>query len=118
MTNVYPQTQSPPPQPQVVVVQQGGVAPQTNAVLAWISCLCFFWPIGLVAVLKANEADKCIGRGDFEGGRRSGEAAKKWAIAAIVTPIVLMVVAGIIYYIVFAVLASKAVASVQTFDWN
>ena len=57
------------------VQQSGGVAPQTNALIAWIACLCFFWPIGLVAVLKANEADKCIGRGDFEGGRRNGEVS-------------------------------------------
>ncbi|XP_063694260.1 synapse differentiation-inducing gene protein 1-like isoform X2 [Bolinopsis microptera] len=112
---VYPPVQGQPgqgyvhqqyPQPQVVVVQQGyqgfppsqGFPPQTHTTLAWIACLCFFWPVGLVAVVKAHEAEQCVGRGDYEGGKRSGEAANKWAIAAIITQLVLGVVVGIIYF--------------------
>ncbi|XP_063688190.1 proline-rich transmembrane protein 2-like [Bolinopsis microptera] len=111
---VYPPAQGQPgqgyviqqhPQPQVVVVQQGnqGIPPQTNCTIAWISCLCFFWPVGLVAVVKAHEAEQCVGRGDFEGARRSGEAAKKWAIAAIITQVVLGVVLGVVVVIIYAI---------------
>jgi len=63
-------------------------------------------------VLKANEADKCIGRGDFEGGRRNGEAAKKWAIASIITQVVLGVVVGIIY----AIYIATVVTTVYSYD--
>ncbi|KAL5249999.1 hypothetical protein ACHWQZ_G015918 [Mnemiopsis leidyi] len=112
----YPQQQYPPqpypqqayPQQQVVVVQQArGPAPQTNAIIAWIACLCFFWPLGLVAVLKSNEADRCIGRGDFEGARRNGEAARKWAIASIITQVVIGIAVGIIYAIYIATVVSN-----------
>jgi len=90
-------------------VQQAyqGPPPQTNAIIAWVACLCFFWPIGLVAVLKANSADRCIGRGDFDGARRLGESAKKWAIASIITQVVLGVVIGIIYAIYIATVVSS-----------
>jgi len=103
----YPAQTYPQAQQQVVVVQQGGVAPNTNSVIAWIACLCFFWPLGLVAVLKSNEADRCIGRGDFDGARRNGEAARKWAIAAIITQVVLGAVVGVIYAIYIATVFSS-----------
>ena len=47
--------------------------PSNNAVIAWISCLCFFWPLGLVAISKSMESDRCAGRGDMEGARLNGE---------------------------------------------
>ena len=110
----YPPPQYQYPQQPVVVVQQApSPPPPTNAAIAWISCLCFFWPVGLVAVLKANEANKCIGRGDFEGARRNGEAAKKWAIAAIISGIALSVIITIIYIVHIAVFVSKV-----SYDWN
>ncbi|XP_063687185.1 uncharacterized protein LOC134820613 isoform X2 [Bolinopsis microptera] len=110
---VYPPAQGQPgqgyviqqyPQQQVVVVQQGyqayqGFPPKTNIILARIAALCFFWPIGLVAVLKAREAQRCVRRGDYEGGRRIGEEARKLAIAAIITQLVLIVAGGIIYFV-------------------
>ncbi|XP_063680445.1 uncharacterized protein LOC134815784 isoform X2 [Bolinopsis microptera] len=89
----YPQAQV---QPQVVVVQQGnqGVAPETNSIMAYISLL-FCCPIGIFAVLRANEANACIGRGDFQGGKIYGEAAKKCAKGAIITGVVLGIVSVI-----------------------
>ena len=33
----------------------------------------FCCPLGLVAVLKASEADRRVRRGDFDGARTSGE---------------------------------------------
>ena len=96
-----------PGQPAVTVIHQPqAVPPPTNAALAWISC-CFFWPIAIVAVLRANEADRLIGLGDFEGAKKAGEAAKKWAIAAIIFAIAMSVIIGIIYAVLVAVFFSN-----------
>jgi len=98
-----------------VVQQPMSHPPPTNSVLAWISCLCFCWPLGIVAILKANEADKRIGRGDFEGAKMAGESAKKWAIAAIITAIAISAIIGIIYAIlVGTVLSGFANAAATT----
>ena len=80
---------------QQIIVIQDQPAPPTNQVLAWISCLCFFWPLGCLALSKAFESDKCAGRGDMEGARVAGESARKWAITAIIVGIVLGIVVGI-----------------------
>ena len=57
------------------VQQNNGPPVSSNQLLAWISCLCFFWPLGLVAVIKSNESDKCMGHGDIEGARRHGDVS-------------------------------------------
>lgn len=47
-------------------------APRTYVILSWISCV-FCFPIGLVAVIKAHEADRYLMNGDFDGARRSAQ---------------------------------------------
>jgi len=86
-----------------VVAQQ---TPPNNAILAWISCLCFCWPIGLVAIYKANQSDKAAGRGDMSAARTYGEGAKNWAIGAIVSAVVAGILAVILYFVFIAALTS------------
>jgi len=83
-----------------VVAQQ---TPPNNAILAWISCLCFCWPIGLVAIYKANQSDKAAGRGDMSAARTYGEAAKKWSIIAIVLAIISGAAGVVLYFILVAI---------------
>ena len=99
-----PQQQYPQPGAQQVVVvqQQFQATPTSNQILAWISCLCCFCPLGIVAVYKSMQSDTCAGNGDMEGARSNGESAKKWAIAAIITQIVLVIAIIIIHFIVIA----------------
>ena len=56
----------------VDIFQVAGPAPRTNVILSWISCICCF-PIGLVAVVKAHDADRRLMYGDLDGARRSAE---------------------------------------------
>ena len=36
-------------------VFQGTTIPEDHKALAWFSCLCCFWPVGMIAVLKSTE---------------------------------------------------------------
>ena len=62
-----PQQQYPQPGAQQVVVvqQQFQATPTSNQILAWISCLCCFCPLGIVAVYKSMQSDKCAGNGEI-----------------------------------------------------
>ena len=58
---------------------------------------------------KSMESNRYVGRGDMEGAKRTGDSARKWAIAAIVTQIVLGIVVGVIWGIIIAVTVGKVV---------
>eukprot|EP00116_Pleurobrachia_bachei_P006434 sb/3466696/ len=83
-----------------LVTQATGPAPQSNQILAWISCLFFCCPIGLLAGIKANRAENLIREGRLEEARIMGEAAKKLAITAIICGIITAVISGVIQVIV------------------
>ena len=72
---------------------------------AWFSCACFCPPIGLVSVIHSLRADRCAARGDYESAKEAGESAKKWAIAAAIAMMVMLLSAGVVYlvYTFFAV---------------
>ncbi|KAL5250426.1 hypothetical protein ACHWQZ_G016226 [Mnemiopsis leidyi] len=90
----------PGPQNQVMVQQLivSGPAPRTYVILSWISCV-FCFPIGLVAVIKAHEADRYLMNGDFDGARRSAQVAKYLAIAALV--IAGIIILGVTGWLIF-----------------
>ena len=82
------------------IIQQDVVPPPTNKILSWISCICCF-PLGLVAVIKATEADKQKKGGDLDNARRSGQVAKYWAIAALVVGF--LILGPILGYAIFMI---------------
>ena len=36
-------------------VVQGTTIPEGHKALTWFACLCCFWPVGIIAVLKSTE---------------------------------------------------------------
>ncbi|XP_057308395.1 calcium-binding protein P-like [Hydractinia symbiolongicarpus] len=74
-----------------VVTVQAQPAPQVHCVavdnhsgLAWFSCLCCCWPIGIAAIVKSNEVNNAIAAGDFVRAQRASADARKYAIIAII----------------------------------
>jgi len=91
----YPQTYAAQP----VVIQQYVVTnptPATNVLLSWLACA-FCFPLGIVAVLKANEADRCVQRGDYQKALQKGQVARRWATAALITFFTLIVLGGVAF---------------------
>ncbi|CAN0297967.1 unnamed protein product [Ectocarpus sp. 12 AP-2014] len=71
---------------------QGQIPPDNHAGLAWFSCLCCCWPIGLYAVITSHTVYGRWKGGDFEGANRASENAKNASIAAILTGTILCIV--------------------------
>eukprot|EP00903_Cladosiphon_okamuranus_P014542 g13489.t1 len=67
---------------------QSQIPPQNHSFLAWLSCLCFCWPIGAFAIYASHDVDYRWARGDFDGAREASRRAKGTSLAAIVIGIV------------------------------
>jgi hypothetical protein len=61
-------------------------------------------PFGIVSIVQAAKVDGQWNSGDYAGARASSESAKKWAIIAAVSGLVI----GVLYVIFFVVLANSA----------
>jgi len=61
-----------------------GRQPESYAVLAWFSCLCCCWPVGLVAVCASREVSVAYMDGDYERAERASRRARHIAICAII----------------------------------
>ncbi|CBN74998.1 conserved unknown protein [Ectocarpus siliculosus] len=71
---------------------QGQIPPDNHAGLAWFSCLCCCWPIGLYAVITSHTVYGRWKGGDCEGANRASENAKNASIAAILIGTILCIV--------------------------
>ncbi|XP_069132128.1 proline-rich transmembrane protein 1-like [Argopecten irradians] len=78
-----PQTFSEPPPPDYM----------NRAIFTTICC---FWPVGIFAIMKANEAKNAYHRGDFEGARSSANSARQLSNIAIFAGVASIVVSMII----------------------
>ncbi|KAK3720698.1 hypothetical protein RRG08_057169 [Elysia crispata] len=87
---LYPQPQTVIVAPQPVVMTREGDQVPDNLVIAIISIF-FCCILGIVATLKANNAKNLKNQpGGLEQAKRDSAAAKKWAIAAIITGSVIL----------------------------
>ncbi|XP_046858828.1 synapse differentiation-inducing gene protein 1-like [Xenia sp. Carnegie-2017] len=71
--------------------------------LSIFACLCCFWPVGLCAIAKSNEARKLARGGDYESAREAANKAKKTAWVAMLLGLILTIA-----LIVLRVVASSA----------
>ncbi|CAM9687739.1 unnamed protein product [Ectocarpus sp. 6 AP-2014] len=71
---------------------QGQIPPDSHAGLAWFSCLCCCWPIGLYAVITSHTVYGRWKGGDYEGANRASENAKNASIASILIGSILCIV--------------------------
>lgn len=73
------------------VIQETTI-PEDHKTLAWFSCLCCFWPVGIMAVLKSTEVHNHLARGDVNAAKIASDDVKKYARLAVVIGIILLVV--------------------------
>ena len=58
--------------------------PSSYAFIAWLSCLCCFWPLGLIAVYYSNKVNSAISIGDRDKAISASKKAKVFSILSIV----------------------------------
>ncbi|XP_067037805.1 proline-rich transmembrane protein 1-like [Acropora muricata] len=58
-------------------------APKDHSMLAWFACLCCFCPVGIIAVIKSNQVQSHLARGDVNSARIASAEAKKYALIAV-----------------------------------
>uniref|UniRef100_A0A0B7BB27 Proline-rich transmembrane protein 1 n=1 Tax=Arion vulgaris TaxID=1028688 RepID=A0A0B7BB27_9EUPU len=64
--------------------------------LALFTCFCCFWPLGCVAIYKANESQNCLARGDFVGAAARARESRNYSIGSIALGIVCLAIVVII----------------------
>ncbi|XP_029202049.1 proline-rich transmembrane protein 1-like [Acropora millepora] len=57
--------------------------PEDHCMLAWFACLCCFWPVGIIAVIKSTRVQSHLARGDVDSARIASAEAKKYALIAV-----------------------------------
>ncbi|ESO89457.1 hypothetical protein LOTGIDRAFT_234300 [Lottia gigantea] len=101
-----------PPQGQqasVVVVNR----PNAHLGFAIFTCLCCFFPTGIVAIIFACMSQSSSDRNDFTKAQEEGNLAKILSIISLVIGLI-WIIAVIIYVIVFFVVLADAVSTVVT----
>ncbi|XP_065665983.1 proline-rich transmembrane protein 1-like isoform X2 [Hydra vulgaris] len=58
--------------------------PSSHAFMAWFSCLCCFWPLGLIAVYYSNKVNSAISIGDREKAILASKKAKIFSTISLV----------------------------------
>lgn len=79
---MYQQSYSPP----------AGVKPPNYLVWAILTTIFCCLPLGVVSIVFAAQVDGKYASGDYAGALSASKAAKNWAIAAVVTALVLVVI--------------------------
>ncbi len=91
--NQPPAQYQPPPQ-----YQAPGVRPQNYLIWAILTTLFCCLPLGIVSIVYAAQVDGKLASGDYSGAVASSQNARRWAIIAAVSGIVLALL-----YIIFVV---------------
>ncbi|CAH3144334.1 unnamed protein product [Pocillopora meandrina] len=73
------------PGPPYVVQANVQASPPDYQGLAWFACLCCCWPVGILAVLKSNEASvrNSMACGDYNSARVASNSARTFSYLAI-----------------------------------
>ena len=80
-----------------------GPKPDSNLVWGILTTLFCCLPFGIVSIVQAAKVDGLWNSGDFAGARAASASARKWAIWAAVSGVII----GLIYVIFFVALANS-----------
>ncbi|XP_057303882.1 annexin A7-like [Hydractinia symbiolongicarpus] len=81
-----------------------GTVPDNHSTLAWLTCLCCCWPLGLISIVKSMEVNNAVAQGDLFRARSASDMAKKFGYAALGFGIFGYVCTAIYLVIYFAVI--------------
>lgn len=79
-----------------------GLPPDNYLVWAILCTVLCCLPLGIVSIIKSTEVNSKWQMGDYEGAKRSSEAAKKWAIWGAIIAVILVVL-YILFFVVIGV---------------
>ncbi len=82
--------------------------PNDHFGLALFVCLCCFWPLGIVAVIKANEVRSRFNTGDMLGANQSSEDARRYSMIGLGIGIASVVISIIMVIVYVAVILGDA----------
>ncbi|BDH56287.1 CD225/dispanin family protein [Tsukamurella sp. PLM1] len=85
-------------------------APDNRMVLSVLSTIFGFLPLGVVAIVKSSQVEGLWARGDRAGAVSAADSAKKFAIAAFVVGIALLVAVVVFYVVVFGIIMGSVAA--------
>ena len=96
----YCQTNYAPQAPQAPQGQCGfsNAAPANFLPLAIFTTVCCCIPLGIVSIIKANNANELASKGDFAGAATAAGEAKMWAIVGIIVGIIGDIIYSVIYF--------------------
>ncbi|XP_015761669.1 PREDICTED: proline-rich transmembrane protein 1-like isoform X1 [Acropora digitifera] len=86
---------------------QDTTMPEDHSILAWFACLCCFWPVGIIAVLKSTQVQSHLARGDVNSARIASADAKKYARIAVCIGTSLFVLSFVLVTIVLISILSR-----------
>ena len=69
--------------------------PENNLILAIFTTICCCLPIGIYAIIKANDVNNLYVMGRYQEAQLAAAEAKKWSIIGIVVGAVLSIIYGI-----------------------
>lgn len=86
--------------------QQGAypVKPDSHLGLAIFTTLCCCLPLGIVAILKANDVDKLYNTKQYEAAVAASDSAKKWCMYGIICSLI----ANAIWIIIYVAIGAAA----------
>ncbi|XP_077981341.1 proline-rich transmembrane protein 1-like [Glandiceps talaboti] len=70
--------------------------PSDHFILAVVTTVLCFWPVGIFALWKSREVYRCASRGDMEGAWYASNAARMLSWAALVVGLIIFIIAMII----------------------
>ncbi|XP_071802065.1 uncharacterized protein [Asterias amurensis] len=82
--------------------------PNDHFGFALFVCLCCFWPIGIVALIKANEVRSRFNTGDMLGANQASADARKFSMIGLGIGIASVVISIIITIVYVAVIVGAA----------
>lgn len=86
---------------------QDTTIPEDHKILAWFACLCCFWPVGIIAVLKSTQVHSHLARGDVNSARIASADVKKYALIAVCIGISFFVLSFVLVTIVLISVLSR-----------
>ena len=76
------------------------------AILSTVMC-CI--PLGIVSIVYSSKVDSLWYNGEYEEAEKAAAKAKNWALASLISAVILVALYIFIYFFIFAVVSSSAV---------
>ncbi|XP_064608051.1 transmembrane protein 233-like [Liolophura sinensis] len=87
-------------QPNVTYVQANNPPPNNHMALAIVSCLCCFWPLGLVAIIFSSMSADAARSGDYDTAQTKAKVSLGLSISAIIVGVLTVTIILIVYFTV------------------